>query len=302
MQLIVTSTALGVLSHNRTPIPCSLLGDVGHKGHSHACIIMMYNVSFHIILLAYLLSSLLFWLYMGLRQRWTLRLAAGMLGGGFILQTVALVHRLATQPTWLSGDLATSLGVLSWAIVAVYALTVWRYRIEALGSFVVPLACLAVASAGVPVTPAERLALTVQPMWIVAHIVLSLLGYAALTLMFCAGVMYLIQERQLKSKRPGVWYRYLPSLTLLDDLNAKALLVGFPLLTQGIVTGSVWAKYSYGSYWQWSLTSLPLLLAWLIYALLLGGRRSLGWQGTKAARATVAGFVVVLVSYVVHTL
>lgn len=263
----------------------------------------MYNIAFHITLLAYLLASLLFWLYMGLRQRWILRLAGSLLGGGFGLQTLALASRLATQQsTWLAGDLTTSLGLLSWAIVAVYALTVWRYRIEALGSFIVPLACLAAATAGIPATPAERMPLAVQPVWLGIHIGLALLGYAALTLMFCAGVMYLIQEQQLKSKRPGAWYRYLPSLTLLDELNAKALLLGFPFLTQGIVTGSVWAKYNHGSYWQWSLTSLPLLLAWLIYAFLLGGRRALGWQGTKAARATVAGFVVVLVSYVVHTL
>src|SRR6266851_5530859 len=51
-----------------------------------------------------------------------------------------------------------------------------------------------------------------------------------------------------------------------------------------------------------SPSSLPLLLAWFIYALLLGGRRSLGWQGSKAARATVGGFIVVLASYFVHTL
>jgi len=87
-----------------------------------------------------------------------------------------------------------------------------------------------------------------------------------------------------------------------SNQSAKALLLGFPFLTQGIVTGSVWAKYTYGSYLHWSLTSLPLLLAWFMYALLLGGRRTLGWQGIKAARATVGGFIVVLASYFVHTL
>jgi ABC-type uncharacterized transport system permease subunit len=262
----------------------------------------MYNLAFHSILLAYLLASLLFWIYMGLQQRWLFRLARGLLWGGFGLQTLALGSRLLTQQTWLTGDFTTSLSLLSWAIVTVYVLTTWRYRIEALGAFIIPLACLAVASAGVPVTTTERLSFAVRPVWLGLHIGLALLGYAALTLMFCAGVMYLIQERQLKSKRPGAWYRYLPSLTLLDELSARALLIGFPFLTQGIVTGSMWAKYTYGSYLQWNLTSLPLLLAWLMYALLLGGREVLGWQGTKAAKATVGGFVLVLASYIVHTL
>jgi len=262
----------------------------------------MYNVFFHVILLAYLLASLLFWLYIGLQQRWIFQLASRLLVGGFGLQTLSLGYRLSLQtlPWW--GEVATSRGLLSWAIIAVYLAALWRYRIEALGSFIVPLAFLAAASAGVPVTTPITLPLSVQDVWLGLHIVLALLGYAALTLMFCTGVMYLIQERQLKSKRPGVLYHYLPSLTLLDEVSAKALLLGFPFLTQGIVTGSVWAKYTYGSYLHWSLTSLPLLLAWLIYALLLGGRRALGWQGTKAARATVGGFVVVLASYFVHTL
>jgi ABC-type transport system involved in cytochrome c biogenesis permease subunit len=105
----------------------------------------------------------------------------------------------------------------------------------------------------------------------------------------------------LKSKHPGTFYHRLPSLTLLDDLNAHALFLGFPLLTQGIITGSIWAKYVHGSYLQWSLTSLPILLAWLMYALLLGARR-LGWQGKKAAFAAVGGFIVVLASSFVHTL
>ena len=47
---------------------------------------------------------------------------------------------------------------------------------------------------------------------------------------FCAGVMYLIQERQLKSKRPGAWYHYLPSLALLDEAERQGATAGFPFL------------------------------------------------------------------------
>src|SRR5215470_13004260 len=102
----------------------------------------MYNVLFHTILLAYLLAALLFWLVLGLRQRWMFHLASGLLGGGFGLQTVALGYRLylRTFPWW--GDVATSLGLLSWAIIAVYFAVMWRYHIEALGAFIVPLAFL----------------------------------------------------------------------------------------------------------------------------------------------------------------
>jgi cytochrome c-type biogenesis protein CcsB len=262
----------------------------------------MKSVLFHSILLAYLLASLVFWLSLGLRQRWLFRVAHGLLWGGLGVQTGLLSYRLLQSQPWFWGDVYASMGLLSWAISIGYLVAWWRYRIDALGSFVVPLAFLAAAYSGVPTVTTEALPLAFQHLWLVVHIFLAVLGYAALTLTFCAGVMYLIQERQLKSRHPGTLYYRLPSLKVLDDLNARALSLGFPLLTQGIVTGSVWAKYVSGSYLHWSLKSLPLLLAWMIYALLLGGRYTLGWQGKKAAFAAIAGFVVVLASYFVHTL
>lgn len=262
----------------------------------------MNTVLFHVILLAYLFASLTFWLYVGFRQRWCFWTATGLLGSGFVLHTGLLGSRLLTHPLLAWDSVDVYMGLLSWAIVVAYLVTAWRYRIDALGAFIVPLAFLAMALSGVRSAATTPLFPAFQHLWLLMHIFLALLGYAALTLMFCAGVMYLLQEHQLKSKRLGSWYYRLPSLTVLDELNARALLLGFPLLTQGIITGSVWAKYLHGSYLQWSLTSLPLLLSWLLYAVLFGGRQLLGWQGKKAACAAVGGFMVVLVSYFVHTL
>src|SRR5437773_6265766 len=145
----------------------------------------MYNVLFHIILLAYLLASLLFWLAMGLQQRWLFRLASGLLGGGFGLQTAVLGYRLSRQMFLWWGDVATSLELLSWAIIAVYLAVIWRYRIEALAAFVVPPAFLGAAGAGMPRPAPARFALAAQHVCLGLRVVLALLVYAALTLRFC---------------------------------------------------------------------------------------------------------------------
>ena len=262
----------------------------------------MKSIVFHSILLAYLFASLGFWLFLGLRQGWIFRVTSGFLGAGFGLQTALLGYRLLSQSWRFWSDIYASMGLLSWAIVGVYFLAWRRYRMEALGAFVVPLAFLATAYSGVSVVIATDLPPAFQQLWLMVHIFLAVLGYAALALTFCAGVMYLMQAQQLKSKQPGTLFHRLPSLSLLDELNAQALWFGFPLLTQGIITGSIWAKYVRGSYLHWSLTSLPLLLAWTMYAVLIGGRYTLGWQGRRAAFAAVAGFLIVLASYFVHTL
>lgn len=260
----------------------------------------MNSILFHSILLAYLFAALGFWLFFGLRQRWVFTVASWLLGAGFVLQSGLLGYRILSQSWQPWGGMYASMSLLSWAIAGVYFLA-WRcYHIEALGAFVVPLAFLATAYAGVSDTAVAAASSAFLQLWLGIHIVLAVLGYAALALTFGAGAMYLIQAQQLKSRQPGQLLHRLPSLSLLDKLNGQALLLGFPLLTQGLITGSIWAKYARGAYWHWSLTSLPLLLAWTMYAVLLGGRYTLGWQGKKAAFAAVVGFLIVLASYFVH--
>jgi ABC-type uncharacterized transport system permease subunit len=259
----------------------------------------MNSILFHVVLLAYLFATLGFWCYFGMRQTWLLRMSNGLVYVGLVFQTVLLAQRLLTPTVW--SNVSASLALLAWAIGVGYVVAWWRYRMEALGSFMIPLAFFAVALSSVPAAAVLPLPSSLQHLLLAVHIVLAILGYAALALTFCAGVMYLIQERQLKSKQPGMWSNRLPSLWVLDELNAKALALGLPLLTQGVITGSVWAKAMRGSYLSWSMTSLPLLLAWGLYVVLLGGRYTLGWQGKKAAFAAVTGFLLVLVSYVVHT-
>jgi ABC-type transport system involved in cytochrome c biogenesis permease subunit len=282
----------------REPGKTATLDPGAAHGASHQ---NMNSILFHVILLAYLFATLGFWCYLGVRHRWFFQVAQGLVGLGLSLQTLLLGQRLVTQSWRVWGDVSGSLTLLAWALGVGYVLTWWRYRIEALGSFMIPLVFLAVAVSSVPVAAVMPLPSAFQQVLLIVHIVLAVLGYAALALTFCAGVMYLIQERQLKSKHPGVLYQRLPSLWVLDELNARALVLGLPLLTQGVITGSVWAKAVRGSYLNWSVTSLPILLAWALYVLLLGGRYRLGWQGKKAAFAAVTGFLLVLASYVVHT-
>ena len=82
--------------------------------------------------------------------------------------------------------------------------------------------------------------------WIFVHIVLIFTGYAGLFLSFGASLLYLVQERALKSKRPTPLLTWLPPLQTIDDICYNALLFGFPFMTFGIVTGSVLLVEKYG--------------------------------------------------------
>jgi cytochrome c-type biogenesis protein CcsB len=137
----------------------------------------------------------------------------------------------------------------------------------------------------VPLPPALKSA------WLTVHASIAIMANGFLALAFCGGIMYLLQERELKKKRFGLFYTRLPSLDALDNLNNHCLAVGFPLLTLGIITGSIWAKQAWGAYWQWDPKETWSLITWLLYAALLHQRFTVGWRGRRAAIMTIIGFL-----------
>jgi len=89
----------------------------------------------------------------------------------------------------------------------------------------------------------------------------------------------------------------LPSDKVLDDLSYKAVAVGFPLLTLGILTGAAWANYAWGTYWSWDPKETWSLITWFVYAAFLHARFTAGWKGTRLAWLSIAGFGAVVFTY-----
>jgi ABC-type transport system involved in cytochrome c biogenesis permease subunit len=123
------------------------------------------------------------------------------------------------------------------------------------------------------------------------------LGFAALFIAFVAAVMYLLQERELKSKHPTIFHNRLPSLELCDDLAYKSLAIGFPLITLGIVSGALWAQALAGITWIRDVKVLLSFVTWFVYLLLIHYRLIAGWRGRKAAYLAIVGFVGVLLTF-----
>lgn len=89
----------------------------------------------------------------------------------------------------------------------------------------------------------------------------------------------------------------LPERNVLDDLTHRAILVAFPLLGLGIVMGAFWAYDAWGTYWSWDPKETWSLVSFLVYALYLHGRRTLGWTGRRTAVIAIVGFAVVVFTY-----
>ncbi len=216
---------------------------------------------------------------------------------GFASHTLALIARYAEAGHTPVTNLYESLSFFSWMIVGVLLIANLKYKIRVLGAFLSPIAAVLMLFAYALPKEIVPLAPVLKSFWHPFHVIFAFMGDAIFAMAFCCGVMYLVQERQLKAKRIGAITKRLPSLKVLDDLNYQSLTYGFPLLTLGIITGAIWAEYAWGRYWNWDPKETWSLITWLLYAALLHQRLTVGWRGRKAAIMAIVGFLAVLFTF-----
>ena len=132
----------------------------------------------------------------------------------------------------------------------------------------------------------------VRSAWLTIHIVFVLLGYATLLFTTVASVLYLFQERELKSKKPNKFYYRLPALGTLDELISKFMGVGFVLITLAVIAGSTWAFLQLQGDWIRQPKIAISFFTWGAYLAMVCLRVTAGWRGRKAAlmTITVVGF------------
>ena len=212
-----------------------------------------------------------------------------------------LVTRGAGSGSFPAANLGESLALLSLAVGACYLALAGRGENRSLGAFVLPAgAALALASAitistaSFSTTPHPR---TFDALFLALHATSFFAAYAAFAFGSCAGVAYLIQERALRRKSLGKLARRLPSLSVLDRLGYRAVTLGFPLLTFGMVTGSVWASREWGSYWLWEPKLTLAFMLWLLGAAVFHLRTIERYQGRRTALLAIASAVMVLVVF-----
>ncbi|ALA58191.1 cytochrome C assembly family protein [Nitrospira moscoviensis] len=256
----------------------------------------MAAVCFMVTMVLYFVATVSFLAYLLRRSEALTKVSLGITGMGFVAHSVALVARMLAASEPSTPSFHEALSFFSWMLILVFLAVEFRHRIHVLGSFMVPLALMSLVSAAALPETAPTLQPMFKTLWF--HVTLSMLGTVGFAVAFVAGVMYLIQDRLLKSKRFNVLYTKLPALDYLDHLNQQSIVMGFPLLTLGIVTGAISAEFARGSYLSWNPEQTGALITWLFYFVVLLGRLTVGWRAKRAAYLTVIGFGCVILTLV----
>jgi ABC-type transport system involved in cytochrome c biogenesis permease subunit len=199
--------------------------------------------------------------------------------------------------------------LLGLLIAALFFLLWWIYGTMSLAVFALPITFFIVF---VPSLGYERYIFPssgVRISWLIAHISALLAAYTALGFSMLASVLYLVQERRIKSKhKPGEdsWWvplEWLPPLDTLERIAHATLLFGFPCMTVGLVIGSVLAQETVlGAAYFRDPKVIASFVMWAVYVLLLFLRSTKGLRGRRAAYLSGAVFLVMLAVWAANLL
>jgi ABC-type uncharacterized transport system permease subunit len=240
-------------------------------------------------------------LFIAIRKNSTLfRPALITFSAGLVLHLVALVEAGVEQQTWFPAGFANSVSLWAFLMGAVFLGSWLRYRADSLGVLFFPIVFSLTAVAVVRMPLGTWTSTAARNNWLVVHIALVLLGYAALLLTAVASILYLLQERQLKRKRAVALLDKLPPLGTLDTLISGSLFFGFLLITLGVVTGATWAWIDSRGTGIRDPRLTAAVLTWAFCFLTVFLRVSAGWRGRKAALMSVAVVACSAATWAIH--
>jgi ABC-type transport system involved in cytochrome c biogenesis permease subunit len=200
---------------------------------------------------------------------------------GLILQSVYILSRgleLGRLPLVGPHDTLTfvsaSLVGFSIPFIAAMKNNPGFFRGIALAAAVFTLAALSAKPHNMPLPP------VLKTLWFELHVVLAFLSYA---LFGIGAILGAIQARKEDRHIEGMQYR--------------AILIGYCFFSLSMIFGGVWAYLAWGTYWLWTPKELWTALVWLFYSLYLHARLLSGWTNRFSAALGIAGFIVVIFTY-----
>jgi ABC-type transport system involved in cytochrome c biogenesis permease subunit len=234
------------------------------------------------------------------------RFASALLVGAILVQTFVIgMQTMALGHVPFAGT-TPAISMFVWLLALSYLYIELTTEERAMGIFILPLLTALSTIPALNPDAAERAAVLQSP-WFTLHVSSLLFAYASFALACVIGITYVLLFKEIKAKHLGVFYARLPSLQILDQMNSRAVTIGWVFLTIGVVVGAVWAaQVRQAGFADPRVQAMSLfdpkifvaLLCWAIYSFELYAVRAIGWRGRRAAWLSTVGFLIVLLNFV----
>jgi ABC-type transport system involved in cytochrome c biogenesis permease subunit len=209
-----------------------------------------------------------------------------LVGPRLVLPALALHAALIVQTALRYGRIPLigmhdTLGFLAFSIGVIYLIAAWHRKRDLFSFITIPLLLLFVAGSVASPSMGGPLPPVLKTVWFELHVILSFISYALFAIGGVFGVLW------LRHRDPSA------------EINQyRNLLLGYVLFSVAMIFGGIWAYLAWGSYWLWTPKELWTTIVWFWYSLYLHARLVRGWAGPKVVWMGIAGFVIVMFTYV----
>lgn len=222
---------------------------------------------------------------------------------GFLMHTGGVLFRAIAAERVPWGNMYEFATTGAWVVVGVFIAVSLRRDIRYLGSFVIGIAVLMLCFATIGFyVPVGSLVPALQSYWIVIHVSVAVLASALFAISCGLSVLQLLQSRRaalLAEGKPSkmAFLRIVPDAAELERFAYRINAISFIFWTFTLIAGAIWADKAWGRYWGWDPKEVWTLIIWIVYAGYLHARATRGWDGTRAAWLSIAGFACIVFNF-----
>jgi ABC-type transport system involved in cytochrome c biogenesis permease subunit len=235
------------------------------------------------------------------------RIATTLLVGGALAHTFVIGMQTVESGHLPFAGTTQAISTFVWLLCLAYLYTEMTTDERSLGIFILPIIVALQLLPVVRGAAAEPRSPVLEHPLFVTHVAALLGAYASFALAAVIGVTYVLQFKEIKAKHLVFFYTRLPSLQVLDVMNSRAIVIGWLLMTVGLIAGALWVSQALAiapsdpRVQAMSLGDPKIfvaLMTWAVYTFQLVARRTIGWHGRRAAYVSAIGFAIVLLNFV----
>nr|YP_001430150.1 cytochrome c biogenesis protein [Cuscuta reflexa]A7M9A9.1 RecName: Full=Cytochrome c biogenesis protein CcsA [Cuscuta reflexa]CAM98437.1 cytochrome c biogenesis protein [Cuscuta reflexa] len=244
---------------------------------------------------------------------------------GMLITFLCITGLLANNWIYLGhfplSDLSESLIFLSWSFALIHSIGYFTKNLKFLSTITSQstLFTQGFATSGI-LTKIQKSSILIPALkseWLIMHVSLMILGYAAL---LCGSLLsvalmvitvrndgkfffksnnFLFREISYQNKNFFYAINYYKTQLIkeLDFWSYQVISLGFIFLTIGILSGAVWANEAWGSYWSWDPKETWAFITWIVFAIYLHTRININLQSTNSAIVASLGFIIIWICY-----
>lgn len=183
------------------------------------------------------------------------------------------------------------------AILLTLYLFIRRKGLRGVGLITVPGTLLALGY-GIMTDPGGQAhGAALKSSWLIIHVLFAQLAFGSYLVASGLGLLYLLKDNYERRNIQRPFYERFPRLPVIEETMFRFVVYGFVADAIMIVAGSIWAKNLWGSYWSWDPVEVWSLVSWLIYAITIHLRVSLGWRGRVFAWVYIFAILGIVATY-----